>query len=69
MKSGSGKLCKWYPVCPMKRFYEQGRLEEWWIQRYCRGDHEICIRYQMEERKEPHPDKMLPNGELREDLV
>lgn len=62
------KVCKWYEVCPLKKFYEQGKLEKEWIERYCKGDYESCVRYQMEERGKPHPDNMLPNGELRKDL-
>ena len=68
MGPSSKKVCKWYDVCPMKRFYEQGKLERKWVDRFCRGDYETCVRYQMEERGEPHPDNMLPNGEIREDL-
>jgi len=60
--------CKWYPVCPMKRFYEKGKLSQEWIERYCRGDWESCVRYQMEERGEFHPDWMLPDGTLHEEL-
>lgn len=52
----------------MKKFYEQGKLEKEWIERYCKGDYESCVRYQMEERGEPHPDNILSNGEIREDL-
>jgi DNA polymerase len=63
------KVCKWYPVCPLKFYYEQGRLDEKWIKNYCMGDWECCIRYQMEERGELHPDYMLPNGEIREELA
>ena len=62
------KDCKWYPVCPMKRFYEEGKLDKKWIELYCKGDWESCIRYQMEERNEFHPDWMLPNGSLDEKL-
>jgi len=60
--------CKWYPVCPMKRFYEEGYLEKEWINRYCQGDWENCVRYQMEERGEFHPDWMLPDGNIDEKL-
>jgi len=60
--------CKWYPVCPMKRFYEEGELSGQWIDRYCKGDWESCIRYQMEEAGEYHPDWMLPDGTLNEKL-
>lgn len=56
--------CSWYPSCPMKRFYEQGHLDREWIERYCRGDWESCIRYQLEEQGKPHPDSMLPNGDI-----
>lgn len=70
MKKDYGKLkvllypCKWYPVCPMKRFYENGILDRKWVQLYCRGDWESCIRYRMEESGEAHPDWMLPDGSL-----
>nr|MDO8091516.1 uracil-DNA glycosylase [Candidatus Sigynarchaeota archaeon] len=62
------KDCKWYPACPMKRFYERGNLDKKWIELYCKGDWESCVRYQMEERGEPHPDWMLPDGTLDEKL-
>ncbi|MCD4670283.1 MAG: uracil-DNA glycosylase [Actinomycetia bacterium] len=60
--------CKWYPVCPMKRFYEKGKLNKKWVELYCKGDWESCIRYQMEERAAPHPDRMLPDGSIDERL-
>jgi len=62
------KDCKWFPVCPMKRFYEEGRLDKKWIELYCKGDWESCIRYKMEERGEFHPDWMLPDGSIDETL-
>ncbi|MEA2055276.1 MAG: uracil-DNA glycosylase [Candidatus Thermoplasmatota archaeon] len=60
--------CKWYPLCPMKKFYEEGKLDRKWIELYCKGDWESCIRYQMEENGEPHLDWMLPNGTIDEKL-
>lgn len=62
------KDCKWYPLCPMKRFLENGKLKRKWIELYCKGDWESCIRYQMEERGEYHPDCMLPDGTIDEKL-
>lgn len=59
--------CKWFLVCPMKWFYEAGILPEKWIDQYCKGDWETCVRYHMEERGEPHPDWMLPDGTIDED--
>ncbi len=61
-------VCKWYSVCPMKRFFEEGKLDKKWIEQYCKGDYKSCVRYQMEESGEPHPDNMLPNGEIKENL-
>lgn len=58
------KYCKWHPTCPMKRFYEEGILDRKWIELYCKGDWESCIRYEMEESGKPHPDWMLPDGTI-----
>jgi len=63
-----GSVCKWYEVCPVKRFYEQGRLEKKWVETYCWGNYESCVRYQLEESGQPHPDNLLPDGEIRKDL-
>ncbi|MCF7910967.1 MAG: uracil-DNA glycosylase [Candidatus Cloacimonetes bacterium] len=56
--------CKWYNYCPMKRFYQQGRLERKWIELYCHGDWQACRRYQMEENHQYHPDNMLADGSI-----
>jgi len=58
----TGTTCKWYQVCPMKQYYEQGKLSKYWIDLYCHGDWESCIRYRMEESGRPHSDHMLPDG-------
>jgi DNA polymerase len=60
--------CKWYRACPIKYFTDQNKLESYWVKKYCLGDYKNCVRYQMEERGISHPDNMLPNGEIREDL-
>ncbi len=60
--------CKWFPVCPMKRFNKLGILDSRWIKLYCKGYWKSCIRYNMEENGEPHPDWMLPDGTLDESL-
>lgn len=56
------KECKWYRVCPMKMYYEEGKLDKKWIEQYCKNDWENCVRYKMEESGIPHPDNMLPDG-------
>jgi len=62
------KQCKWYSTCPMKLYFEQGKLDVKWVENYCFGDWENCIRFQMEENGDYHPDWMLPNGNLDEKL-
>ncbi|NOZ87253.1 MAG: uracil-DNA glycosylase [Deltaproteobacteria bacterium] len=62
------KECKWYPVCPMREYYESGMLEKKWIESYCKGNWGKCIRYQMEENGKAHPDWMLPDGTIEEKL-
>lgn len=61
--------CKWFPVCPMKEFYEQGKVEKNWINLYCKGAWLNCIRYQMEENGESHPDNMMPDGSIDDHLT
>ena len=62
------KPCKWYSICPIKAYTEQGRLERYWIENYCLVGNKHCIRYHMEEKGDYHPDNMLPNGEIKRDL-
>ena len=61
-------VCKWYPVCPMKRFLELGKLDEKWIRIYCKGDWQNCVRYKLEEERKYHPDCMLPDGSFDKKL-
>jgi len=60
--------CRWYFMCPLKQFYGEGKLDREWIELYCKGDWEGCMRYKMEERGKPHPDNMLPDGSVDESL-
>ena len=57
-------VCKWYDVCPLKRFYEQGLLNKSWVEEYCWGDNSKCTRYRMEEEGRYHPDNMMPDGSI-----
>lgn len=52
----------------MKRFYEEGKLERKWIEKYCMDDYKSCVRYKLEEAGIAHPDNMLPNGEVIKSL-
>ena len=61
-------ICKWYEVCPLKRFYEQKAIDESWVKDYCWGDYSKCTRYKMEENGVYHPDNMLPDGTIDKKL-
>jgi predicted metallo-beta-lactamase superfamily hydrolase len=65
---GKIKPCKWYYCCPIKAYTEAGKLDRYWIEAYCLVNNKNCLRYQMEEKGEYHPDNMLPNGTIRKDL-
>lgn len=60
--------CKWYRLCPIRRFYRQGHLDRSWIELYCTGDWSRCVRFHKEEQGIPHPDWMLPDGTLDSSL-
>ncbi|MHA1195986.1 MAG: uracil-DNA glycosylase [Promethearchaeota archaeon] len=62
------KPCKWYYCCPIKRYVENGLLDKKWVENYCLKDNQKCVRFQMEEKGIYHPDNMLPNGEIKEEL-
>jgi len=62
------KQCKWFPVCPMKFYWEKGKVDDRWIESYCKGDWLSCVRYQKEETGIYHPDNMMPDGSVDERL-
>lgn len=61
-------ICKWFGVCPLKRFYEQGKLDKKWVQDYCWSNNPDCVRKKMEEEGLYHPDNMLPDGTIDKKL-
>ncbi len=62
------KTYKWYYTCPIKYFIDHDKLDTKWVENYCLIGNKNCIRYQMEENGEYHPDNMLPNDDIKEDL-
>ena len=62
------KTCRWYDMCPLKLFYEQGCLDKKWVEEYCLGDFSNCVRYKMEEGGLSHLDNMMPDGTIDERL-
>ena len=61
-------ICKYYWVCPIRMFYEEGKLDKKWIENYCFRGGENCKRRELEDQGIPHPDNMLPNGDIDENL-
>ena len=64
-------VCKWYEICPLRKFEEEGRLNKKWAEKYCKTESnwKNCKRYQLEEKAIKHPNNMLPNGEIDENLI
>jgi hypothetical protein len=31
----SENICKWYNICPVKRYFKEGKLDKKWIDEYC----------------------------------
>jgi len=60
--------CKWYPICPLKEFTERGILDSKWVENYCLGNWNNCVRFRLEEQGRYHPDWMLPDGSIDENL-
>jgi hydrogenase nickel insertion protein HypA len=63
------QVCTWYEACPLRIFYEQGKLPKKWIEDYCWGDNSKCVRKRMEEQGRYHPDNMLPDGTIDRKLI
>ncbi|WP_371801636.1 uracil-DNA glycosylase [Candidatus Lokiarchaeum ossiferum] len=61
-------VCKWYLVCPIKYYTDKGLLDSKWVNNYCLVANPKCVRYQMENTGQIHPDNMLPDGSIDETL-
>ena len=68
MKVKMKKTCKWYNCCPINFFVKKNMLDQKWIENYCLIGNKECVRYKLEEKNEPHPDNLLPNGEIKDNL-
>jgi len=63
-------VCKWYSVCPLRKYEREGKIHSIWAKIYCKSDDGWmkCERYKMEEQGTYHPDNMLPDGAIKETL-
>jgi len=52
----------------MNYFRAEGKLSDEQIDTYCKGDWIACKRYEMEQKGIYHPDNMLPDGTIDENL-
>jgi hypothetical protein len=62
------KECKWFTVCPMNYYYKKAKIDKSWIDNFCFGNWNECIRYQKEESGIYHPDNMMPDGTINPQL-
>ncbi|MEA3307310.1 MAG: uracil-DNA glycosylase [Elusimicrobiota bacterium] len=61
-------VCKWFHACPIKAYFEQKKIDIKWLENYCFGDYMKCARYKKEEIGAYHPDNLMCDGTLNEDL-
>ena len=62
------KTCRWFEVCPLKRFYQQGKIDKRWIEDYCLADNPECLRRILEEKGVYHADNLMPDGTINRSL-
>ncbi|MBD3186799.1 uracil-DNA glycosylase [Candidatus Bathyarchaeota archaeon] len=62
--------CKWFTCCPIRRYTEDGKLDDHWVEDYClkEGGFNQCVRYEKEEKGIYHPNNMLPDGTIDDTL-
>jgi hypothetical protein len=54
--------CKYFDVCPLRRFEKDGKIDSSWRETYCLHKFLECKRFQQGEKGIPHSDVMLPDG-------
>jgi hypothetical protein len=62
--------CKWYSICPLRRYEREGRIGSVWVEKYCKPEDNWikCERCKLEERSIYHPDNMMPDGTINHKL-
>jgi len=63
-------VCKWFDICPLRRFEEKGKISNKWKKEYCSSENSWlnCKRYQLEEKGKYHLDNMMPDGKIDKKL-
>ena len=58
------KKCPHYVTCPMRTYYAEGKISKQWVDEYCFGDFEACVRKLLEDDGVYHSDQMMPDGKI-----
>ena len=62
------EICKWFEVCPIRQYVQEGLLDKSWLENYCFKGGKNCKRYEAQEKGIYHPDNMLPDGTIDKNL-
>ena len=62
--------CKYFDICPLRKFEKEGKLSGKWKNTFCATDKNWanCVRYQETKKGIPHSDNKLPDGKVYKDL-
>jgi len=56
--------CENVEKCPIFEKFKTGGIADFWILKYCKGNHEKCKRKELKRSGQNVPPNMLPNGTL-----
>lgn len=56
--------CRYFDLCPLRRLEKSAEIDEDYRKRFCELDFEKCVRFKMEGRGIPHPDRLMPDGSM-----
>ena len=61
--------CKWFNICPLRRFEKERKLNLVWRNKYCLGNFQKCQRYIETLKEVSHPANILPDGSINKSLL
>ena len=61
--------CKWFDICPLRKFEKEQKLDFKWRDKYCLDDFLHCQRYIETSKGISHPTNMLPDGSVNKSLL
>lgn len=62
--------CKFFDICPLRRFEKEKKISDKWKNEFCNTDKNWinCVRYQEAKKGIAHPDNKLPDGSIDKEL-